>query len=690
VTSDNPLLTPSRTPPFDRVEAAHAVPAVEWILAEAEAAVARLEAGAAPSWGGLMDPLYRLQEPLGYAWGLVHHHLGVLNSEAWREAERALQPKVVAFSMRVGQSEPLYRAMQALDLSPEGRALPGPRRRILDSSLRAARLSGVGLPPEQRQAFNAAQTELAELATRFQNNVLDATKAFSMVLTSRDEIDGLPDSLLAAAAQSAATAGQAGATPEAGPWRITLEAALFVPFMRFSRRRDLRERLYRAYVTRASDGAIDNQPLVERILALRREKARLLGFSTFADLSLSTKMAPGVAAVDELTGRLRAASMPSARRDLEDLQALADRAAGRQAPLQPWDVAFWAERLREERFQFNSEDLRPYFQFPHVLEGMFALTEELFGVRIVPADGEASVWHPDVRLFRVLDPDGRLLARFYLDPYSRPETKRGGAWMDPFAPRDGCAAGDPLLPVVFLVCNQAAPAGGRPSLMSFDEVETLFHEFGHGLQHMLTTVDDPEAAGIANIEWDAVELASQFMENWCYHRATLRRLSAHVDTGEPISDELFDRLSSARVFRAGSDMLRQLFFGQVDMELHHRYAGPSAGDSAEAVKERVAKSTTVMPLLPEDRMLCGFTHIFASGYAAGYYSYKWSEVLSADAFGAFEDAGVDDAAALVRVGRRYRETFLALGGGTHPMDVFRAFRGRDPDPAALLRQSGLV
>ena len=366
------------------------------------------------------------------------------------------------------------------------------------------------------------------------------------------------------------------------------------------------------------------------------------------------------------------------------------RASAREAgvpeadDLRNWDVAFWAERLREQRYAYSDEQLRPYFPLPRVLDGLFALAERLFGVRVRAADGEAPVWHPDVRFFRVADEDGTPLAAFYLDPYSRPAEKRGGAWMDECV---GRAPG--RLPIAYLICNQAPPVGDKPSCMTFDEVHTLFHEFGHGLQHMLTTVERPLAAGIRNVEWDAVELPSQFMENWCYHRETLLGLSSHVETGEALPDELFQKLCAARTFRAGSNMLRQLYFALLDLELHHTWT-PDGGESPFDLQQRIAAHTTVIPPLPEDRFLCGFGHIFAGGYAAGYYSYKWAEVLSADAFGAFEDAGLGDPAAVASTGRRFRDTVLALGGSRHPMEVFRAFRGREPSTEALLRQSGLA
>lgn len=684
----NPLLTPTPFPPFDRIEASHAEPAIAQILDTAEETLARLEEQAKPTWKGLMLPLRELSRPLDYAWGLVHHYMGVLNSDDWRAAEKALQPRVVAFSLRVGQSQALFRAMEGLRDGPDWDALSPVRQRIVASSLRSMRLAGVGLPDVEREEFNTLKRELAELSTRFQNNLLDATKAFALVLHKEEEVDGLPPSARRAAAQAARATGNTDATAAAGPWRITLDAPSFIPFMMYSTRRELREALYRAYIRRAADGDLDNTELITAILRKRRRMAALLGVASYADLSIEKKMAGSVNAIDALQERLRRAARPAAETDCRELDDLRRAEGGACDELMNWDIGFWAERLRQKCFDYSDEDLRPYFQFPKVLEGLFALTRDVFGVDIVSADGEVPVWHEDVRFFRVQDPDGTPRAAFYLDPYSRPATKRGGAWMDPAFARERREA-DTLLPVVYLACNQTLPDGDTPSLMTFTEVTTLFHEFGHGLQHMLTTVDDPEAAGVNNIEWDAVELASQFMENWCYHQPTLTGLTEHVETGEALPRALFKKMAAARTFRAGSNMLRQLFYGMLDMELHARLEAVGPAAVAEA-KARVAVQTTVLPLLPEDRLLCGFAHIFSGGYAAGYYSYKWAEVLSADAFAAFEEAGLDDPGAIRDLGRRYRDTVLALGGGTHPMEVFHAFRGREPDPAALLRHSGLA
>jgi oligopeptidase A len=589
----------------------------------------------------------------------------VRNSDALRAAYEAVQPDVVAFGLRQGQSRPIYEAVVALREGEAFARLDPAQQRIVESLEREARHAGVALEGAERKRFNAIQQELAQHSTDFSNHVLDATKAFSLTLREPEQMAGTPRSLRELAAQAAREAGETEADAERGPWRITLDAPSLIPFLEHARDRGLREQLYRAYVTRASSGELDNAPLIERILALRREAAALLGYPSYAALSLASKMAPDVDEVLELLEALRVAAYPAAVTDLEDLRAQARASGAPEADsLMHWDIAYWAERLRESRFAYSEEELRPYFPLPVVLDGLFGLAERLFAVRIEPADGEAPVWHPHVRFFRVRDESGAPVASFYLDPYSRPGEKRGGAWMDECVARSRrlAAEGETVrLPVAHLVCNQTPPVGDRPAMMSFDEVTTLFHEFGHGLQHMLTQVDEVLASGIRNVEWDAVELPSQFMENWCYDRDTVRRISRHVDTGEPLPDALYEKIEAARTFRAGSDMLRQLYFGLTDLALHTGYV-PGAGRTAFDVQREVSEQTTVIPPLPEDRFLCSFGHIFAGGYAAGYYSYKWAEVLSADAFGAFEEAGLDDEEAVRATGRRFRETVLAEAG----------------------------
>ena len=689
-TSTNPLLLTGEAPRFDLFEPAHVAPGITELIETAERRLQDVEAAVEPTWEGAMQSVHELTWPVEYGWGIVSHLMGVRNSDELREAHGQMQPKVVEFFTRLGQSEALFGALDGLRNGDGWSALDETQQRVVEKSLLDMQLSGIGLKGEEREQFNTNVKEQAELSTAFSNAVLDSTKAFELVITDPTQVEGLPDSLLRATAQSAATNGHEGATAEAGPWRVTLDFPVFGPFMQHSRRRDLREQVYRAFITRASSADHDNTPRIQRILELRRDQAQLLGYGSYAEVSLATKMAGAVPDVDRLLGELRDAARPAALKDHEELTEFARDASGTaDLELLHWDVPFWSERQREKLYDFTDEGLRPFFPFPNVLDGLFALVGRFLGIAVEAVDGEVPVWHPDVRYFRVLDGDGSPLAHFYLDPYSRPADKRGGAWMNSFIGREKRADGTVQRPVAVLVCNQTAPVGETPSLMTFREVETLFHEFGHSLQHMLTEVDHPQAAGIANVEWDAVELPSQFMENWCYHHPTLMGLARHYESGDQLPDDLFEKLKSARNYRSGSMTMRQVYFAHMDMELHHRHV-PGGDESLADVKARVVAESTVIPPLPEDRFECAFAHIFAGGYAAGYYSYKWAEVLSADAFAAFEEAGLDDEAAIAETGRRYRGTVLALGGSRHPMEVFRAFRGREPTTAALLRHTGLA
>ncbi|MCP9809302.1 M3 family metallopeptidase, partial [Cyanobium sp. HWJ4-Hawea] len=430
-------------------------------------------------------------------------------------------------------------------------------------------------------------------------------------------------------------------------------------------------------------------------LELKRQQALILGFANWAQLSLVSKMADSVASVEKLLEELRAAAYPMAQAEIEELRACAGRhGAGEAKDFQPWDVSFWAEKVRQENFDLDSEALRPYFPLGQVLDGLFGLCQRLFAIRIVAAPGDAPAdaptWHQDVRYFQVLDEQsGETIAAFYLDPFSRPGSKRGGAWMDECLGRSVNRQGQPVLPVAYLICNQSPPVGEVPSLMTFEEVETLFHEFGHGLQHMLTTVDRPQAAGINNVEWDAVELPSQFMENWCYERGTLMGMARHWQSGQPLPEADYQKLLAARTFMGGNATLRQVHFALTDLQLHGSWS-PECGQTPEQMRRHLAKTTTVLPPIPEDAFLCSFSHIFAGGYAAGYYSYKWAEVLSSDAFSAFEEAGLGEEAEIVELGSRFRATVLAMGGSSSPAEIFEAFRGRPPSSAALIRHSGLV
>uniref|UniRef100_A0A7S1TKL9 oligopeptidase A n=1 Tax=Erythrolobus australicus TaxID=1077150 RepID=A0A7S1TKL9_9RHOD len=726
----NPLLATGgdslALPRFDAIRPEHVQPAIGALLKSLEARLSELEAnlearaasGAPAVWDELVLPLEALGDELGRAWGAVNHLKAVKDTAELRAAVEEVQPTVVAFSSRVAQSKAVYAAFKALqsDGASYG-ALSRAQRRIVDANVRDAELGGVALGEAERERFNAIKQELAQLSTKFSNNVLDSTKAFTLRLEHRAEVEGLPASLLAFAAQQARDKGDADASADRGPWVFTLDFPSYFPFMQYAQRRDLREKMYRASLSRASDvtwyvegDGVNNLPVCERILELRHERAQLLGYEHFAALSMASKMATYETASAQME-QLRAACFDIARAEHDELTAFArERGFPADEPLQQWDVTFWAERLKAERFGFEEEALRPYFSLPRVLDGLFALVKRLFEVDTVEVDVASRnipVWDSSVRFFELRDcGSGEPVACFYLDAYSRPAEKRGGAWMDEVVSRSTLFAPSGArvrLPVAHMVTNQSPPVDGQPSLMTFREVETLFHELGHALQHMLTREDNGLVAGIRGVEWDAVELPSQFMENWFYDRATLLGLARHFETDEPLPDELYDKIVAAKKFRAATMLLRQLHFSIVDLELHSHYSvakNASASDRAEkcevnaenilAFERRVGERTLVLAPQDYDRFLCSFGHIFAGGYAAGYYSYKWAEILSADAFAAFEEAGLENDAAVRAVGRKFRDTVLALGGGAAPLEVFKLFRGREPTPDALLRQNDLT
>ncbi|MEL6494004.1 MAG: M3 family metallopeptidase [Cyanobacteria bacterium J06623_7] len=682
----NPLLVGRGLPPFSEIKPEHVEPAITQILKELEQGVSQLEENVTPTWSGLVEPLTELEERLSWSWGIVGHLMSVKNSPELREAYEKMQPEIVKFYNKLTQSKALYQAFKGIKAGGEWDKLEPAQQRIVESSTRDFELSGVGLEGEARERFNQIQLESAELSTKFSNNVLDATKAFKLELTDKQDVEGLPPSALGLMAQTAKAAGAENATPENGPWLVTLDYPSYVPYMKYATNRELREKLYKAFVSRASSGDLDNRGNIDRILALRKEKANILGFDNFAELSLARKMAPNVEAVQKLQDDLRGASYDAAVREFEELKSFAGQ------DLKNWDTSFWAEKQREAKFDFKEEELRPYFSLPKVLDGLFGLANRIFGITITAADGQADVWHEDVRYFQIKDEADRAIAFFFLDPYSRPAEKRGGAWMNDCIGRAKMTVEgktETRLPVAYLTCNQTPPVEDKPSLMTFGEVTTLFHEFGHGLQHMLTTIDYSGAAGINNVEWDAVELPSQFMENWCYDRPTLFGMAKHYETGATLPEEYYQKLVAAKNYMGGSAMLRQLHFGMLDMELHSNYE-PGGAETPNDVRDRLAKTTSVLSPIPEDNFLCAFGHIFAGGYAAGYYSYKWAEVLSADAFAAFEEAGLEDEAAIKSVGKRFKDTILSLGGSQHPMEVFESFRGRQPQTEALLRHSGLI
>lgn len=676
-------------PLWDQVQADHVVPGIRQLLEETSNAIDELEQHVEPTWPGLVEPLERIMDKIGRAWGTVSHLKAVKDTEALRKAVEEVQPEKVKIMLRLSQSKPIYEAFKSIKEGALWNDLTEAQKRIVDGELRDFVLGGVALEGAEKERFNEIQQELSKLSTDFSNNLLDATKAYKKLLTEKADVEGLPESARALAAQQAKGEGHEDASAENGPWLFTLDFPSFFPVMTHAANRALREEMYKANITRASSGDSDNTPIIEKILTLRQEKAKLLGFKNFAELSMASKMAD-LSSAEELLEKLRSASYNAAVKDLEDVQQFAAE-QGFEGDLQLWDVTYWAERLKEAKYAISDEELRPYFALPNVLDGLFKLAKRLYDVDIVAADGQVPVWDKDVRFFEV-QKNGETKAYFYLDPYSRPAEKRGGAWMDEVCSQSKLFAegqNSVRFPVAHMVCNQTPPVGDDPSLMTFREVETLFHEFGHASQHMLTEQSEGLVAGIRGVEWDAVELPSQFMENFCYDRSTLNGFAIHYQTGEPIPEELYQKLLAARTYRSGSMTLRQIHFACTDLELHARFT-PGQGESIFEREAKVAKNTTVMEPLPEDRFLCGFAHIFAGGYSAGYYSYKWAEVLSADAFSAFEDVGLENEDKVAETGRRFRDTVLALGGGKAPSDVFREFRGRDPSTEPLLRHNNLL
>ncbi|GAB2283003.1 hypothetical protein Dimus_017535 [Dionaea muscipula] len=690
--NSNPLLQDFDFPPFDAVKAEHVRPAIRALLKKLESDLDELERNVEPTWPKLVEPLERITDRIGVVWEIVLHLKAVKDSPELRSVIEEMQPEKVKFDLRLGQSKPLYNAFKAIQESSDWQNLSEARKRIVETQIKQAVLEGVSLDDEKREQFNKIVQELKRLSEKFEENVLDATKKFERLVTDKKEIEGLPATALGLAAQTAVSKGHENATPENGPWIITLDAPSYLSVMKYCQNRSLREEVYRAYVTRASSGDLDNTEIINQILKLRLEKAKLLGYSNYAEVSMAMKMAT-VDKAEELIEKLRVASWNPATKDVEDINDFSKKQGAPEADnLTHWDISFWSERLREAKYDINEEELRPYFSLPKVMDGLFSLANTLFGINIEPADGLAPVWNDDVKFYCLKDATGAPIAYFYFDPYSRPSEKRGGAWMNEVISRSSLLSHDNSsvrLPIAHVICNQTPPVGDKPSLMTFREVETVFHEFGHALQHMLTKQDEGLVAGIRGVEWDAVELPSQFMENWCYHRDTLMSIAKHYETGESLSEDVYQKLLAAKTFLSGWLTLRQIRFATVDLELHSRFV-PGGSESIFDVDQKVCRKTQVIPIFPDDRFLCSFSHIFAGGYAAGYYSYMWAEVLSADAFSAFEDAGLNDEEAVRETGKRFRDTILALGGGKAPLEVFVEFRGREPSPEALLRHNGLL
>ncbi|MDR1710053.1 MAG: M3 family metallopeptidase [Candidatus Accumulibacter sp.] len=676
--TSNPLLDTTGLPRFDLIAPEHVAPGVEGLLAECRALVGRLGGDPRPAtWDDFAAPLADGLERLSRAWGIVGHLHAVNDVPEWREAYNRMLPEVSRFYAEIGQNLELFAKYKALRASAEFPALSAARRKVVENELRDFRLSGAELPEEQKPRFKAIQEELAALAAKFSENLLDATNAFTETVTDAAELAGLPPDAVQAAREEAAKGGAPG-------WKFTLHMPSYWPVQQFADSRRLRESLYRASATRASEfgpAEIDNTPLIGRILKLRQEEARMLGYRHYADVSLAPKMAESVEQTLGFLRDLAQKARPFAERDVAELREFARREMKMEA-LESWDLAYASEKLREKRYAFSEQEVKAYFTEPKVLAGLFRVVESLYGVRIAP--DRAPVWHEDVRVFRIDDARGEALGWFYLDLYAR-DTKRGGAWMDEAIARRRTPGGVQK-PAAYLVCNLPRPVGGKPATFSHGDVETLFHETGHGLHHLLTRVDELGVSGIRGVEWDAVELPSQFMENYCWEWDVLRQMSGHVDTGEALPRELFDKMLAARNFQSGMRTLRQIEFALFDMLLHSEF-DPAGERSALELLDAVRKEVAVVFPPAWNRFPNGFSHIFAGGYAAGYYSYKWAEVLSADAYAAFEEAGDPFDAA---VGRRFLDEIVAAGGERPALENFRAFRGRDPEVDALLRHSGMI
>jgi len=665
-------------PPFSTLQPDGALQALDSALAENRQLLNTLLAQDAPDWQTLIEPLEAMSDAISQSWGPLSHLFAVWSTPAWRAAYNSALPKVTEYGVEVSQNEALFRAYERIAASPAFERFSASRKKVVQDALRDFRLSGIALPAAQKERFKTLSLRLSELQSKFEENVMDGAQAYGHAVTDAAELAGMSESAIEAAREKAKTKGLDG-------WLLTLDFPSYDAVITRASNRALRERLYTAYATRASDQgphdpAHDNSELMTEILSIRHELAGLLGFANFAELSFATKMAESPAAVESFLLDLAARARPRAEAELAELRRLA--AADGVTDLQPWDAPYYSERLREQTLGLSDEALRPYFPFPQVLQGLLDLVLTLFGIRIEPLEG-VETWHPDVTVFALRDSDGRTTGAFYLDPYSRPETKRGGAWMDECTGRRKLADGVQH-PIAYLVCNFTPPAANQPALLTHDEVTTLFHEFGHGLHHLLTQVDEGAVAGIRGVEWDAVELPSQFMENWCYEPTTLKLFARHWQTGVPMPDHMIEQLRQDRQFQTGLMTLRQVEFSLFDLRLHRDFdpvAGAKVLDTLQAVRQEVA----VLHPPAFNRMPWSFSHIFAGGYSAGYYSYKWAEVLSSDAFAAFEESGFT-----AETGIQFRDSILAVGGSRPAMDSFIEFRRRKPELDALLRHSGLM
>jgi len=676
----NPLVSMTGLPPFSAIKPEHVEPAMDQLIAENRARIAELLADNDQySWDNLVQPIEEMEERLSRTWSPVSHMNSVVNSDELRDAYNACLPKISEYATELGQNAELFAAYQQIANSDEFKTLTAAQQKVIENALHDFELSGIGLNDSDKERYKTLMQELSKLTSKFGENVLDATHGWDRYVDEEARLEGLPDTAIALARQSAKQAGKSG-------WLFTLEFPSYFPVMTYADDRALREEMYVAYVTRASDqgpcaGKWDNAELMQDILKRRHEAASLLGFNNYAERSLAKKMAANPEQVLEFLNDLATRSIDMARQEFTELQDFA-RDEYEVDDLQAWDIAYYSEKLRQHQYAISQEELKPYFPEDSVLEGMFAVINKLYGMRVTERK-DIDTWHKDVRFFEIHDAEGQPRGEFYLDLYAR-NKKRGGAWMDECIVRT--STDDKVqLPVAYLTCNFSPPVGNDPALFTHDEVITLFHEFGHGLQHMLTKIDFAAVSGINGVEWDAVELPSQFMENWCWQQEALDIFARHYHTDEPLPDPMFAKLNSAKNFQSGMQMVRQLEFALFDFRLHLEY-NPDNPVDVQALIEDVRNQVAVIRPPEYNRFANSFSHIFAGGYAAGYYSYKWAEVLSSDAFSAFEETGIFDR----ETGQRFLQSVLEQGGSRNAMDLFVEFRGREPGIEALLRHSGIA
>jgi oligopeptidase A len=680
MTKNNPLLDVEGLPRFAAIRPEHVGSALDALLISNQAVIGQLESAVRDDadWESFAQPLEDLEDRLQKMWSPVSHLNAVADTEDLRDAYQNSLEKLTAYRAALGQNKTIFQGYRNIQAHADFSGLDAAKRKVILNAVRDFRLSGVELEGKERARFKDIITDLATLSNKFEHNVMDATDGWALLLDVPADLAGLPESAITLARKTAESAGHSG-------WQFTLQAPSYMPFMRYSERSDLRRQMYEAFVTRASDRGPqadrwDNTTLMTQILGLRQELAALLGYSNYAEYALVDRMASSVAEVEGFLIDLISRARPQAQRELQALEDFAGRSTGDNV-VAPWDIAYHSEKLRQATYHFNQEELRPYFPLPRVLSGLFEIVNRLFGITVTKA--VADVWHPDVMFYEIRDEGGEIRGRFYLDLYAR-EHKRSGAWMAECVGRYRRPDNAVQTPVAFLTCNFTQPLDDKPALLTHDDVITLFHEFGHGLHHLLSLVEEPSVTGISGVPWDAVELPSQFLENWCWEQGALDLVTCHVDTGEPLPDKLLQKLRGARNFQSGMQMVRQLEFGLFDFRLHASAAQISA-DDIQRLLDDVRQQVAVVTPPPFDRFPHAFSHIFSGGYAAGYYGYLWAEVLSADAYNRFEQEGVFNTAA----GRAFLQHILETGGVEEPLDVFRAFRGREPSIDAFLRHWGL-